>query len=141
MPLARPDATSRKAAFWSGNECDVALGNVFWTSCSAVDPCSDVIVLLASFHAAIVAGVVSLFCAARICAYGTYARLKLIDFRRSGVADRPTETMSNFFETRPGIKPLKSRFLMLSVTPHFFASAFRSTTSYPAGLPAALRYI
>ena len=49
--------------------------------------------------------------------------------------------MSNFFETRPGINPLKSRFLMLSLTPHFFASAFRRMTSYPAGLPFASRYI
>ena len=71
----------------------------------------------------------SLFAAARIWAYGTYGRLKLIDFRRSGVAERPTETMSNFFATRPGISPLKSRFLMSSLTPHFLASAFRSTTS------------
>src|SRR5678815_1190356 len=103
MPAARPVETSRKAAFWSGNDRDVALGNVFCTSCSAVDPCSDVIVLSDEFHASTVAGVVSSLAAARICAYGTYARLKLIDFLRSGVADRPPETMSNFFATRPGM--------------------------------------
>ena len=56
MPLARPVATSRNAAFWSGNDEDVAFGNVFWTSCSAVEPWSDVIVLSDVFQAAIVAG-------------------------------------------------------------------------------------
>src|ERR1044071_7255566 len=99
MPLARPVATSRNAAFWSGNDREVAFGNVFCTSCSAVEPWSDVIVLLESFHAAIVAAVASSERSARICAYGTYARVKLTDFLRSGVADRPTDTMSNFFAT------------------------------------------
>src|SRR3954453_3605199 len=102
MPCARPVATSRNAAFWSGNDFDVAFGNVFCTSCSAVDPCSEVIVLPESFHPTIDAGVVSLLATARICAYGTYGRLKLTAFRRSGVAERPTDTMSNFFATRPG---------------------------------------
>src|SRR5919202_7055231 len=104
MPSARPVATSRNAAFWSGNDFDVAFGNVFFTSCSAVEPCKEVIVLLESFHAAIVAGVVSPFLAARICAYGTYGRLNVTDFFRSGVAESPTETMSNFFAIRPGIR-------------------------------------
>src|SRR5207253_5535427 len=110
---ARPVATSRNAAVWSGNECDVAFGNVFITSCSAVEPWSDVIVLLESFRAAIVAGVVSLVRTAMICAYGTYERLKLTAFLRAGVGVRPTETMSNFFDTRPGIRPLKSRLSIL----------------------------
>src|SRR6186997_1784155 len=103
MPFARPVATSRKAAFWSGNDLDVAFGKVFCTSCSAVEPCSEVIVLSETFQAAIAAAV-SPTAAARICAYGTYARLNEIDFRRSGVADRPTVTMSNFFDTSPGIR-------------------------------------
>src|SRR4051794_33173667 len=105
MPCARPVATSRNAAFWSGNDFDCAFGNVFWTSCSAVEPWSDVIVFPESFHAAIDAGVLSLAASARICAYGTYGRLKLTAFLRSGVAERPTETMSNFFATRPGMRP------------------------------------
>src|SRR6476469_854032 len=97
MPSARPVATSRKAAFWSGNDFDCAFGNVFCTSCSAVEPWRDVIVLLESFQAAMVPPVVPSFRSARIWAYGTYDRLNVIAFFRTGVAERPTETMSNFF--------------------------------------------
>ena len=77
----------------------------------------------------IVAGVVSSGRTARTCAYGTYGRLKLIAFFRSGVAVSPTETMSNFFETRPGMRPLKSRFWIFSLTFICLASAFSIITS------------
>src|ERR1700761_7652913 len=66
-------------------------------------------------------------------AYGTYERVKSMTFSRSGFGVRPTETRSNCFDCRPGIRPLKSRFLICSLTPMLLASAFSRSTSYPAG--------
>ena len=45
MPSARPVATSRNAAFWSGKPWTFASGKSFLASCSPLEPCSAVIVL------------------------------------------------------------------------------------------------
>ncbi len=122
-------ATSSSAELSSGNVFSLAFGNVVLIRSASVDPCSAVIVLSELFQAATVAGVVSPFGTARIRAYGTYAREKLTAFLRSGVGERPTETMSNFLACRPAIRPSKARFWIFSLTPIDLASAFTSSTS------------